>query len=96
MKRFQTQKVIQALEYAAAGGQALHTCTVPPNDGPSCFRPGSRMAHLIDDDTERLKKTARRVGVRSVKDHRDGRHGQHVDLCGRPLVMALIEAEEKN
>ena len=93
MKRFQTTKLMEALEYAAGGGQALHTCIVPPNDGPSCFRPGSRVAHLIDHDERRLLKTARRLGVRKVWIHRRGEPGQHVDLCGRPYVKALIEAE---
>lgn len=47
------------------------------------------IAHLFDLDTERLKTTARLLGVRVVYIDREGTDSQHIDLCGNPLKTAL-------
>ena len=86
-----------AVRYADEGGQALHVWH-PPRCGrayeraPECFRKaadaGACWAHLFDQDTERLIETAKALGVKRIKIHGKGRT-QHVDLCGRPLRLAV-------
>ena len=95
MKLFAQREVREAIEHAAAGGQALHVfdgriadalATVKPV--PGCFRGRAEVAHLFDQDRARLAATVRRLGVRVVKVEREGQPGQHVDLCGGPLARA--------
>jgi hypothetical protein len=88
-----------ALEYAAAGHQALHLMNHSggryPN-APRCFRQTKEFGHLIDKDKKRLIKTVRRLGVQRIVVSREGREGQHVDLCGQPFKKAILECENAN
>jgi len=99
MRHFTQGQVREALAFAAAGGQALHTHRVIPYraGAPRCFLAavdrGEDIAHLIDHDMDRLRATARRLGLRRVYIDRQGRPGQHVDLCGGPLRRALAMCE---
>ena len=80
-----------------AGGQALHVMAgrwLSGLAGPPCFRTGNQFAHLFDWDRQRLRETARRLGVERVVIHERPHEVPHVDLCGRPLARALAEAEE--
>lgn len=90
MKRF--TNVREALRYAAAGGQALHVYGALPGHfpgAPGVFKRYSVWAHLLDWDLERLVRTARGLGVRVIRVDRRGLAGQHIDLCGGPLEMAV-------
>lgn len=96
MKLFTAKQVRDAIAYGDAGGQALHVWSPPQNEtksfwpgAPVCFQNAGIWAHLIDRDLQRLKDTARKFGVRKIKISSQGRSGQHVDLCGRPLDRAM-------
>lgn len=99
MKRFASLEVEEAIAYAAAGGQALHLhrIIVDRTKAPRCFVQavdrGEHIAHLFDLNTERLRATARRLGVRVVYIDREGTPRQHLDLCGGPLRKAIAECE---
>jgi hypothetical protein len=97
MRVFEYREVKEAIAYALEGGQALHRVRNPPESlrarAPLVFRQAKEWAHLIDHDLARLKKTARRLGIRKICVDRVGQRGQHVDLCGEPLRKAIIEAE---
>ena len=96
MKRFGPREVREAMEFAEAGGQALHVWEPGAMFGdkaPRVFKRYKVWAHLIDHDAERLTKTARALGVRVIVIGRPGRRGQHIDLCGQPLERALAQAE---
>jgi hypothetical protein len=56
---------------------------------------GEYIAHLFDQNLERLEKTARRLGINIVVIEKPGTDSQHVDLCGRPLRRALAEIGEE-
>jgi hypothetical protein len=98
MKYFTTFEVEEALAHAKTGGQALHCHRIIPDRAraPRCFvaavDKGEDIAHLFDLDTERLKATARRLGVKVVFVDRGGTDSQHIDLCGLPLRRAKMEA----
>ena len=93
MKVFQERELKQALAHAASGGQAIHLMSgryaYLRSDTPNCFKGREIIAHLFDQDVQRLVKTIRRLGVRSVRVERTGTDRQHVDLCGKPLERAL-------
>lgn len=100
MKVFQQREIHLAYAYSAGGGQALHLM-----DGafahmqartPNCFKNRRQIAHLFDMDTERLAKTARRLGVRKILIEHPGYYRQHVDLCGKPLERALAQAKAES
>lgn len=97
MKKF--TDIRKAREYAATGKQALHVWK--PGDGwmeeaPRCFRTHRDLwGHLFDQDLDRLKKTARRLGVRNIVPGHIGDCYQHVDLCGKSLQRAIEECEEE-
>lgn len=78
------------------GGQALHIWN--PADmyeqAPAVFKRYKTWAHLFDKDAIRLEKTARELGVRVINVERLGKVGQHVDLCGQPLTLAIELAEK--
>lgn len=107
MKRFEHREVFEAIKYAEDGGQALHVWEpngyTEPNM-PICFRRTNRKtwAHLIDYNKERLIKSAKSFGVRIIKVSKEGVRGQHIDLCGKPLLKAmelcktLTESEKEN
>jgi hypothetical protein len=78
--------------YAESGGQALHVWE-PGKGGwpgaPACFRQNRPWAHLLDNDKERLCSTVKSLGVRKFIVHRADKDGQHIDLCGQPLLEAI-------
>ena len=91
MKIFEEMDIFAAYEHAESGGQAVHLCTgaAAHSGAPKCFKKTNVFAHLIDMNIERLKATARRLGVNVIKVGRIGRRGQHIDLCGGPLRKAI-------
>lgn len=103
MKTFGVWEVEEAVEYAAAGGQALHlhNIIVDWDKAPSCFvravQSGENIAHLFDQDEARLIKTARSLGVNIILVEREGTPNQHIDLCGKPLkkAIALCKSQEQ-
>lgn len=97
MKLFAQKDLKAAYAYAESGGQALHVISgtfayLRPGT-PAVFKGREQIAHLLDNDLDRLWATARRLGVRVVKPERIGRVGQHVDLCGKPFDRALSECQ---
>lgn len=98
MKLFPQRELKGAYAHAASGGQALHVISGTFAYGrpgtPAVFKQRDEIAHLIDDDYDRLWSTARRLGVRVIKVERIGRVGQHVDLCGKPLARARAECAQ--
>lgn len=96
LRLFAHREVRAALAYTEAGGQALHVWR-PPHDGQRVCWPGAPRhflqyrlwAHLMDYNEERLIALAQRLGVWPVRVERRGRRGQHVDLCGPALELAL-------
>lgn len=101
MRHFKCRYVAEAQAYADAGGQALHTHQIIVNwdKAPGCFKrevnAGRDIAHLFDNDAARLRATARKLGVKVVFIDREGRRGQHLDLCGGPLRKALALCERE-
>lgn len=98
MKTFQQMELLSAYDHAAAGGQALHLMAerfahIRP-DTPACFKGRGQIAHLFDQNRERLVATAKRLGVRVIRVEREGTRRQHIDLCGKPLARALELAKE--
>lgn len=95
MRHFTVRDVKEAQDYAAAGGQALHThqIIVDYDKAPACFvravEKGEDIAHLFDQDSRRLVRTAIALGIRDILVERRGQRGQHIDLCGKPLSRAL-------
>ena len=96
MKLFDERRLLDAYAYAKEGGQALHLFSDPGlyPGCPKCFKRSREAAHLIDYNIGRLIATARRLGVRVIKIGRQGRCGQHFDLCGKPLLRAKDEASQ--
>ena len=99
MKKFQASELREAIQYAATGGQALHLHRIIGNRGtaPRCFVQavdrGEDIAHLFDQDEDRLRKTVKLLGVRVVVVERAGTDRQHVDLCAGPLRGAVARCE---
>lgn len=102
MKVYQCREVREAKAHAMAGGQACHLHDIVFPDSPRCFRDavarGEQIAHLFDQDTDRLKATARRCGVRVIFVHHPGTDRQHIDMCGAPLkrLLASVPQEPPN
>lgn len=96
MKVFAQRELHDAYAHAAVGGQALHLMdgwlAHRRPDTPACFKNRGQIAHLFDQDRDRLIKTVRKLGVRVIQVEREGERGQHIDLCGRPLERALAQA----
>ncbi|MEN6550033.1 MAG: hypothetical protein ABFE07_28660 [Armatimonadia bacterium] len=98
MKAFAQDQVREAQGYAAAGGQALHlinTAILLGMDVPPPFRGAKALAHLFDQDLDRLVATAKRLGIRILLVHRPGELSQHVDLVGGPLRKAMKECQRE-
>lgn len=93
MKVFQFDEIFEAYEHARLGGQALHLHTL--NAGHPLFRRYPVIAHLFDQNADRLISTVKRLGVRVVKVEHSGTHKQHIDLCGKPLERARALAESE-
>lgn len=90
MQIFKRTEIREALDFAKEGGQALHLFSGSPSkDVPGCFKRSSMWAHLIDQDKNRLKQTARDLGITRIVIHREDKDEQHVDLRGRPLIEAV-------
>jgi hypothetical protein len=98
MKLFNEFEILDAYAHAEAGGQALHLFGDPGvyQGSSACFKRSRLAAHLIDYDIGRLKLTASKLGVRRIVISRVGQRGQHIDLCGRPLIRALCTAHSVN
>jgi hypothetical protein len=100
MRVFQVRELKDAIAYAAAGGQALHLHRILGPRPPACFRrdveQGKDIAHLFDQDKERLVATVRRLGVRVIKVEREGTSRQHIDLCGVPLQKAIGQSNAQS
>lgn len=96
MKLFEERQLKESYEYAKTGGQSLHLFSDPGiyPGAPNCFKRSHEAAHLFDYNIGRLIATARRLGVRVIKIGRKSRPGQHIDLCGRPLLRAKEEASQ--
>lgn len=90
MKIFQSKEIFEAYEHAKSGGQALHIHSL--TFGHPLFKRYPEIAHLLDQDRERLIATARRLGVRVIKVEGSGTHRQHIDLCGKPFERAKTQA----
>lgn len=58
-------------------------------DTPRCFKGRHTIAHLFDQNRERLVATALHLGVRVIRVERQDSPGQHIDLCGSPLDRAI-------
>lgn len=85
-------KAIHAINHARDGGQALHifkAIEAWKQKAPACFRATDTWAHLFDQDTERLRATGMALGLAKPYIHREGTIGQHIDLCGKPLALAI-------
>jgi hypothetical protein len=101
MRIFQQTEIPKAIAYAAKGGQALHLHRIIANKrkAPTCFlkaiNRGEDIAHLFDQDEERLRKTAQALGIRVILVERGGTPRQHIDLCGAPLKKAIKLAGQK-
>ena len=100
MRGFLPRDVRAAVGFALGGGQALHLHTLGcGTTSPGVFRQavgnGQWIAHLFDQDTARLVKTAKELGVRKIVVDRPGEPAQHVDLCGLPLARALAGCENR-
>ena len=84
---FAMREIQAAIEHSAQGGQSLHVHPFTQG-GHKLFKRYTEAAHLFDQDVERLKKTARKLGVRVIKVEKEGTPSQHIDLCGKPLERA--------
>lgn len=90
MKTFQMREIAEAKQHAANGEQALHLHNITA--GHPLFKRYSEIAHLLDQNKQRLIATAKRLGVRIIKVEREGTPYQHIDLCGKPLAKAKQES----
>jgi hypothetical protein len=96
MKIFLQRELKEAYAHAAAGGQALHICDARAfvtESAPACFRRSQKFAHLLDQGCARLVASAKKFGVRVIEVEAAGTHRQHVDLCGKPLLRAINQAD---
>lgn len=102
MRVFGFYDVEEAIDYAAAGGFALHLHSVIVNrqTAPKCFvgevDAGHPIAHLFHQSEPALVKAARDLGVRVIKVERRGRPGQHVDLCRGPMWKAIKQDPDQD
>jgi hypothetical protein len=98
VKIFQQRELLAAYAHAAAGGQALHLMNgnfaYLQTRTPKCFHNRTVIAHLFDQNHERLIGTAKRLGVRVIKVEHAGSERQHIDLCGKPLDRAVRLADK--
>ena len=83
----------KAIADAIAGKQSLFTHVWGLNVGPPCFHGAQIIGKLFDQDTCRLLKTARAIGMSKVKIDRQGTPKQHIDLVGEELNRALALAK---
>jgi hypothetical protein len=93
MRKFEMKEQRAAIQYAADGNQALHLHTFTQNGHP-LFKRYKVIAHLFDQDVERLISTVKRFGVRNIKVEYRGLPPQHIDLCGLPFERACTAAAQ--
>lgn len=93
MKKFSMYQIMDAYKYSAEGGQALHVHSLTM--GHPFFKRFSQIAHLFDQDRDRLVETARRLGVQKIRVEYEGTARQHIDLCGKPFDRAVAECEDE-
>lgn len=99
LRAFRTLELNDAYKFASEGGAALHLHNIIVNyqRAPKCFirdvRAGKPIAHLFHADALVLNQLAKQLGVKVILIERPGQHGQHIDLCGAPLVKALALCE---
>jgi len=93
LKKFEVRELKEAIAHAANGHQAVHLHTICPPTAPLCFKKtisqGKPIAHLFDNDVDRLIRTVKVLGVNVIKVEREGTDKQHIDLCGKPLDKLL-------
>lgn len=95
MLRFTVMQIREAVAHAMAGHQALHLhrIIVDYDKAPVCFvnavRRGEFIAHLFDQDEDRLIRTCRSLGVNVILVECRGTPHQHIDLCGKPIARAI-------
>ena len=98
MKQFNSKQFREMASYVAQGGQALHVWFPKSShyDAPACFNKTKEngWGHLLDGNKKRLERTAKKLGVKGVVVSQEGKRGQHVDLCGRPLRKAIQKCKE--
>jgi len=95
LKQFGTKQLVEAIAWAKEGHEALHVYR-PGQLQPSrldAFNNSATWGHLFCQDREALIIAARHFGVQRVVIHHQGSDRQHVDLCGRPLELAIRMAE---
>jgi hypothetical protein len=94
MKLFEYREVREAKAHALDGGQALHVFPAYKEPrAPVCFKRSDEWGHLLDQDEERLIRTAKQLGVRKIVVDQKGTERQHIDLCGAPLRRAKQRCE---
>lgn len=94
MRGFVAKEIRAAIGFSLAGNMALHLHTLGVGKAaPAVFRTavasGYWIAHLFDQNAERLVRVACELGVSQVVIDRRGEAAQHVDLCGNPLARAF-------
>lgn len=95
MRQYQMMELREAIDYAMQGGQSLHLHNIigDRKRAPKCFvravDKGENIAHLFDQDKNRLISTARKLGVSVILVERENTSNQHIDLCGIPLKNAI-------
>lgn len=99
MRAYCWRQLKQAVAYSMSGGQALHLHRfIMSKYAPACFKRavarGEVIAHLFDQDYDRLVSTVKRVGVNVIQVEHEGTPEQHVDLCGAPLRQLLSQLGE--
>ena len=92
LRAFRTLELNDAYKFASEGGAALHLHNIIVNyqKAPKCFirdvRAGKPIALV-------LNQLAKQLGVKVILIEHPGQRGQHIDLCGAPLVKALALCE---
>lgn len=90
MKQFDQREVREAIAHAKSGGQALHVfAAINGMPAPNCFCKSPNWAHLFDQDEDRLRNTAKQLGIKRIFVHQPGTEKQHIDICGKVLQRAI-------
>jgi len=95
LKLFRMFQLDEAIAWAKEGQEALHVYR-PGQLRPSrldAFNNSATWGHLFCQDREALIIAARHFGVQRIVIHHQGTDRQHVDLCGKPLELAIRMAK---
>lgn len=87
MKRFEMRQLKEAIDFSMQGGQSLHVHTL--NNGHRMFKRYPLIGHLFDQDEQRLRSLAKKLGVNVIKVEHINTPKQHIDLCGKPFEKAI-------